>query len=111
MLFNHIFFLFFQGIYISFIQTGGVADRSGDLKKGDRILSVNNIDFRGVTHEDAANVLKNCGETADLHVIYKYDDFIRFENRIDERRSKMTGEIAGSTGSLKTSTKRQFFVR
>jgi hypothetical protein len=73
-------------------------------------------------------VLKNCGDTADLHVIYKYDgllnlkksirssffsylDFIRFENRIDERRSKMTGEIAGSTGSLKTSTKRQFFVR
>ncbi len=56
-------------------------------------------------------MLKNCGETADLHVVYKYDDFIRFENRIDERRSKMTGEIAGSTGSLKTSTKRQFFVR
>jgi hypothetical protein len=43
------------------------------LKKGDRILSVNNIDFRGVTHEDAAGVLKNCGETADLHVIYKFD--------------------------------------
>ncbi|CAF4445313.1 unnamed protein product [Rotaria socialis] len=100
-----------EGIYISFIQTGGVADKSSELHKGDRILSVNNIDFRGVTHEDAATVLKNCGETADLHVIYKYDDFIRFENRIDERRSKMTGEIAGSTGSLKTSTKRQFFVR
>jgi hypothetical protein len=45
------------------------------------------------------------------YVIYWYIDFIRFENRIDERRSKMTGEIAGSTGSLKTSKKRQFFVR
>lgn len=100
-----------EGIYISFIQVGGVADRSGDLRKGDRILSVNNIDFRGVTHEEAAGVLKSCGETADLHVIYKYDDFIRFENRIDERRSKMAGEIAGSTGSLKTSNKRQFFIR
>ncbi|CAF2449682.1 unnamed protein product [Rotaria sp. Silwood2] len=100
-----------EGIYISFIQAGGIADKSGELHKGDRILSVNNIDFRGVTHEEAAAVLKNCGDTADLHVIYKYDDFIRFENRIDERRSKMTGEIAGSTGSLKTSTKRQFFVR
>lgn len=105
------FFFLFIGIYISFIQAGGIADKSGDLRKGDRILSVNNIDFRGVTHEDAAAVLKNCGDTADLHVVYKYDDFIRFENRIDERRSKMTGEIAGSTGSLKTSTKRQFFVR
>ena len=64
---------FFKGIYISFIQAGGVADKSGELRKGDRILSVNNIDFRGVTHEDAATVLKNCGDTAELHVIYKYD--------------------------------------
>lgn len=66
-----------QGIYISFIQAGGVADRSGELKKGDRILSVNNIDFRGVTHEEAASVLKSCGETADLHVVYKYDGLYR----------------------------------
>ncbi|CAF4027581.1 unnamed protein product, partial [Rotaria sordida] len=62
-----------EGIYISFIQAGGIADKSGELHKGDRILSVNNIDFRGATHEDAATVLKNCGDTADLHVIYKYD--------------------------------------
>ncbi len=67
---------FFQGIYISFIQTGGIADKSGDLRKGDRILSVNNIDFRGVTHEDAATVLKNCGDTADLQVVYKYDGLL-----------------------------------
>jgi hypothetical protein len=38
-------------------------------------------------------------------------DFIRFENRRDEHRTKMTSDIAGSTGSLKTSTKRTFFVR
>lgn len=66
-------FLFCLGIFISFIQTGGVADRSGELRKGDRILSVNNIDLRGASHEDAATVLKNCGETADLHVVYKLD--------------------------------------
>jgi hypothetical protein len=72
---SSLIFLFFfsSGIYISFIQAGGIADKSGNLRKGDRILSVNNIDFRGVTHEDAATVLKNCGDTADLHVIYKYD--------------------------------------
>ena len=63
----------FSGIYISFIQAGGVADKSGQLHKGDRIISVNNIDFRGVSHEDAATILKNCGDTADLRVIYKYD--------------------------------------
>jgi hypothetical protein len=38
-------------------------------------------------------------------------DFVRFEHRNDERRNKMPSDIAGSTGSLKTSTKRQFFVR
>jgi C-terminal processing protease CtpA/Prc len=71
---NSLIFCFFSsGIYISFIQAGGIADKSGNLRKGDRILSVNSIDFRGVTHEDAAAVLKNCGDTADLHVIYKYD--------------------------------------
>lgn len=70
---NNLLLLFPLGIYISFIQAGGVADKSGDLQKGDRILSVNNIDFRGVTHEEAAAVLKNCGDTAELHVIYKYD--------------------------------------
>lgn len=62
-----------SGIFISFIQSGGPADRSGELKKGDRILSVNNIDLRGASHEDAATVLKNCGDTADLHVVYKLD--------------------------------------
>jgi hypothetical protein len=38
-------------------------------------------------------------------------DFVRFETRNDEHRSKITSETAGSTNSLKTSTKRQFFVR
>jgi len=99
------------GIFISFIQSGGAADKSGELRKGDRILAVNNIDLREASYEDAASVLKNCGDTANLLVINKYNDFVRLVNRNDERRKKMTSEIAGSTGSLKTSTKRQFFVR
>ena len=31
-----------QGIFISFILAGGAADRSGQLKRGDQILSVTN---------------------------------------------------------------------
>jgi leucine-rich repeat/fibronectin type-III domain-containing protein 4 len=61
------------GIFISSIQSGGAADKSGELRKGDQILSVNNIDLRGASHEDAAAVLKNCGDTANLHVINKYN--------------------------------------
>ncbi|CAF1315487.1 unnamed protein product [Adineta ricciae] len=101
-----------KGIYISFIQSGGAADKSGELRKGDRILSVNNINLRGASHEEAVSVLKNCGETAILQVTNKYNvDFARVESRNNEQRSKMTHETAGSTNSLKTSTKRQFFVR
>ncbi|UJR30241.1 hypothetical protein I4U23_017779 [Adineta vaga] len=100
-----------KGIYISLIQPGGAADKSGELRIGDRILSVNNIDLRGASHEEAASVLKNCGETATFHVVHKYNDLVRVENRNDEQRNKMTSETAGSTGSLKTSTKRQFYVR
>lgn len=118
-----------RGIFISSIQTGGAADKSGELRKGDQILSVNNVDLRAASHKDAASVLKNCGDTANLHVINKYDglfkfiilnfdkiisffkDFVRFENSTVEVLPKMTRDIVGSTGSLKTSTKRQFFVR
>ncbi|CAF1247369.1 unnamed protein product, partial [Didymodactylos carnosus] len=79
-----------EGIFVSSIHSGGSADKNGNLKKGDRILSVNQIDLRSASHEQASNVLKNCGNTANMVVAYKLD---------------------GSTGSLKTSTKRDFFVR
>lgn len=65
-----------QGIFISSIQTDGAADKSGELRRGDQILSVNNIDLRGASHKDAASVLKNCGDTANLHVIYKINGLL-----------------------------------
>src|SRR6185312_16309906 len=50
-----------EGIFISFILTGGPADMSGELRKGDQILSVNDIDLTQATHEQAADILKNAG--------------------------------------------------
>lgn len=47
-----------EGIFISFILAGGPADLSGELRRGDQILSVNGIDLRTATHEQAANALK-----------------------------------------------------
>ena len=32
-----------EGIFISFILAGGVADLSGELRRGDQILSVGNM--------------------------------------------------------------------
>ncbi|CAF4456343.1 unnamed protein product, partial [Rotaria magnacalcarata] len=100
-----------QGSFISFIQTDGAADKCGELRKGDRILAVNNIDLRTTNHEEAGTVLKNCGETADMHVIYKYDEFLQCQARNDDHRVKTTNEIIGGTiSNLKTPARRQFFV-
>ena len=51
-----------EGIFVSFILTGGAADLSGELKKGDQIISVNGIDLIQATHEQAAEILKNAGK-------------------------------------------------
>lgn len=47
-----------EGIFVSFILAGGPADLSGDLKRGDQILTVNNISLQGANHEEAALALK-----------------------------------------------------
>lgn len=47
-----------EGIFISFILAGGPADLSGELRRGDQILSVNGINLRNATHEEAAQALK-----------------------------------------------------
>lgn len=47
-----------QGIYVSFILAGGPADLGGELKRGDQLLSVNNVNLKNATHEEAAQALK-----------------------------------------------------
>lgn len=47
-----------EGIFISFILAGGPADLCGELRRGDQILSVNGINLRNATHEEAAQALK-----------------------------------------------------
>lgn len=92
-----------EGIFISFILAGGPADLSGELRKGDQILSVsssgpwlvggggwargesvghprtcspsqvNGVDLRSATHEQAAIALKNAGQTVTIIAQYKPD--------------------------------------
>ena len=49
-----------EGIFISFILAGGPADLSGQLRRGDQIVSVNGHDLKHATHEQAALALKVC---------------------------------------------------
>lgn len=55
-----------QGIYVSFILAGGPADTGGELKRGDQLLSVNGVNLRNATHEEAAQALK---------VLYNHSNF------------------------------------
>jgi hypothetical protein len=99
-----------QGIFISFILAGGAADRSGQLKRGDQILSVNGRDLRTATHEEAAAALKGSGATVNMRVQYNPEEYANFEAKINDMRERAQG--AGATpGSLKTSAKKELFVR
>lgn len=84
-----------EGIFISFILAGGPADLSGELRKGDRLVSVgappikpsrtligsnkqvmfhlqvNGVDLRNATHEQAAAALKNAGQTVTIVAHYR----------------------------------------
>ncbi|CAL4092156.1 unnamed protein product, partial [Meganyctiphanes norvegica] len=46
-------------ITIHKVIPGGLADRDGRLQRGDRVLSINGKNLRGVTHREALNILKS----------------------------------------------------
>ncbi|XP_066519076.1 disks large homolog 1 isoform X11 [Hoplias malabaricus] len=101
-----------EGIFISFILAGGPADLCGELRKGDRIISVNGVDLRNATHEQAAAVLKNAGQTVTIVAQYRPEEYSRFEAKIhDLREQMMNSSISSGSGSLRTSQKRSLYVR
>lgn len=97
-----------EGIFISFILTGGAADLCGDLRKGDQIMSVNNIDLIQATHEQAAEILKNAGNNVSIITQYRPEAYERFQSKINERREQMLNSasslhnqnLASNGGSL-----------
>ncbi|XP_034035388.1 discs large homolog 1-like protein isoform X1 [Thalassophryne amazonica] len=101
-----------EGIFISFILAGGPADLCGELRKGDRILSVNGVDLSSATHEQAAAALKNAGQTVTIVAQYRPEEYSRFEAKIhDLREQMMTSSVGSSSTSLRSSQKRTLYVR
>ncbi|XP_043348455.1 disks large homolog 1 isoform X18 [Dermochelys coriacea] len=101
-----------EGIFISFILAGGPADLSGELRKGDRIISVNGVDLKAATHEQAAAALKNAGQAVTIIAQYRPEEYSRFEAKIhDLREQMMNSSISSGSGSLRTSQKRSLYVR
>ncbi|XP_055371162.1 disks large 1 tumor suppressor protein isoform X14 [Condylostylus longicornis] len=97
------------GIYVSFILPGGPADQGGELKRGDQLLSVNNIDIKTATHEEAAQALKNSGGVVNLVAQYRPEDYNQFEAHVKEL--KQASAITNSGTLLRTSQKRSLYVR
>ncbi|XP_046716974.1 disks large homolog 2 isoform X16 [Silurus meridionalis] len=116
-----------EGIFVSFILAGGPADLSGELRRGDQILSVNGIDLRGATHEQAAAALKGAGQTVAIVAQYRPEElaqcsprraappateYARFEAKIhDLREQMMNHSMSSGSGSLRTNQKRTLYVR
>ncbi|XP_020284227.1 disks large 1 tumor suppressor protein isoform X5 [Pseudomyrmex gracilis] len=101
-----------EGIFISFILAGGPADLSGELRRGDQILSVNGINLRTATHEEAAAALKGTGQTVTIVVQYKPEDYNRFEAKIQDLKQQISQQQNVMTGTLmRTSQKKSLYVR
>ncbi|XP_056262387.1 disks large homolog 2 isoform X27 [Pseudoliparis swirei] len=101
-----------EGIFVSFILAGGPADLSGELRRGDQILSVNGIDLRGATHEQAAAALKGAGQVVTIFAQYRPEEYGRFEAKIhDLREQMMNHSMSSGSGSLRTNQKRSLYVR
>ena len=95
-----------EGIFISFILAGGPADASGQVRRGDQILNVNNVDLTSATHEAAALALKGAGNVVHMRLQYKPDDYNQFEAKIHNLKKQI---ISGSM--LRMSEKKSLYVR
>ncbi len=96
-----------EGIFISFILTGGPADLSGNLRKGDQIINVNGIDLVQATHEQAADILKNAGNQVNIVVQYRPEAYERFQAKINERRDQMLNSASSLHNAMSNSANAQ----
>ncbi|KFP66760.1 InaD-like [Cariama cristata] len=52
-----------SGVVVRTIVPGGLADRDGRLRTGDHILQIGGTNVQGMTSEQVAQVLRNCGNS------------------------------------------------
>uniref|UniRef100_A0A667GSS6 InaD-like protein n=1 Tax=Lynx canadensis TaxID=61383 RepID=A0A667GSS6_LYNCA len=57
-----------SGVVVRTIVPGGLADRDGRLQTGDHILKIGGTDVQGMTSEQVAQVLRNCGNSVRMLV-------------------------------------------
>nr|CAD2179327.1 unnamed protein product [Meloidogyne enterolobii] len=82
-----------EPIYISHIMPGGAADLNGNIRKGDVLLQVNDVNLARATHGEAAVALKAIptGSQVQLLLQYRPREFFNFEERVERARLQMQG--------------------
>ncbi|KFU89173.1 Disks large 3, partial [Chaetura pelagica] len=104
-----------EGIFVSFILAGGPADLSGELRRGDRILSVRMNRLVGkVPHEYCLSQHGSVAQGQLLPALINPfpTEYSRFESKIhDLREQMMNSSMSSGSGSLRTSEKRSLYVR
>ncbi|XP_060069115.1 protein scribble homolog [Ylistrum balloti] len=63
-------YTFLEAIYISRVTEGGAAAKDGNLKVGDRIISINNVDMQDARHDQAVSLLTGVDNFINL-VVYR----------------------------------------
>ncbi|CAF0828269.1 unnamed protein product [Rotaria sp. Silwood1] len=61
---------------IGYLEPGGVAERSGVLQPGDRILSINGQQLEGMTLEDARSIIKDSNNRIHLEIEFDVADSV-----------------------------------
>ncbi|XP_011505778.1 PREDICTED: disks large 1 tumor suppressor protein-like [Ceratosolen solmsi marchali] len=100
-----------EGIFISFILKDGPADINGHLYKGDKIKSVNGINFLNISHEEAACILKGTGEIVTLIVQHNMDEYEKFEKKLHYLKECQIQQSLNGGSLIKTTQKKSMFVR
>uniref|UniRef100_A0A6I8NGC7 FERM and PDZ domain containing 2 n=1 Tax=Ornithorhynchus anatinus TaxID=9258 RepID=A0A6I8NGC7_ORNAN len=85
------------GIFVKSIIPGGPAAKDGQIRIGDRLLEVDGVSLRGVTHKEAVESLKSLGQVARL-VLERRDH--RAEEQCpsaDDRKEDECGAVSLAT--------------
>jgi guanylate kinase len=81
------------GIFVESVVVGGLADVTGELRRGDQLLKVNGIDLRYASHQEAVNSLKTTGKTVKIVAQYRPQEFAIFERKVREQQLKTVARV------------------
>uniref|UniRef100_A0A183CLE0 Calcium/calmodulin-dependent serine protein kinase/membrane-associated guanylate kinase n=1 Tax=Globodera pallida TaxID=36090 RepID=A0A183CLE0_GLOPA len=80
-----------EKVFISGVFPGGAADLSGNVRKGDVLLRVNDVDLQNATHAQAAQTLKAVSNYSEVLLVLQYlpQEYQRFEDKVERARAEM----------------------